>query len=49
MTSERPYARAMTPAEALTELADHAGTQFDPVIVDALLGVLERRRLRNAA
>jgi two-component system, cell cycle response regulator len=49
MTSDRPYARAMTPAEALTELADHAGTQFDPVIVDALLGVLERRRLQNAA
>jgi HD-GYP domain-containing protein (c-di-GMP phosphodiesterase class II) len=49
MTSDRPYARAMTPAEALTELADHAGTQFDPVVVDALLRVLERRRLQNAA
>jgi HD-GYP domain-containing protein (c-di-GMP phosphodiesterase class II) len=49
MTSERPYAHGMSPAEARAELAAHAGTQFDPAIVEALLRVLDRRRLRSAA
>ena len=49
MTSERPYAGRMSPAEARTELAQHAGTQFDPAIVEALLRVLDRRLLQNAA
>lgn len=36
ITSERPYARARSHAEALAELAAHAGTQFDRECVDAL-------------
>jgi diguanylate cyclase (GGDEF)-like protein len=35
MTSERPYRGAMTDAEALAELHACAGTQFDPMVVDA--------------
>ncbi len=35
MTSDRPYSRARTVAEALQELRDCAGTQFDPVVVEA--------------
>jgi len=40
MTSDRPYRRAFTPREALRELADKAGTQFDPAVVDALRDIL---------
>ena len=36
MTSDRPYRRAMEPAKAVTELAKHAGTQFDETVVAAL-------------
>jgi PAS domain S-box-containing protein/diguanylate cyclase (GGDEF)-like protein len=37
MTSDRPYRAAMPLAAALDELRDHAGRQFDPAVVDALL------------
>ncbi len=40
MTEERPYRRALTQAEAIAELERGSGTQFDPVVVDALLDVL---------
>ena len=40
MTADRPYRRALTPAEARNELARHRGTQFDPEAVDAFLECL---------
>ncbi|MEA2171822.1 MAG: hypothetical protein QOF76_5122, partial [Solirubrobacteraceae bacterium] len=40
MTSDRPYRKAMSFARAVEELRKHAGTQFDPKVVDALLEVL---------
>ncbi len=40
MTSDRPYRRALPPEVAQAELLAHAGTQFDPLVVDALLAVL---------
>jgi response regulator RpfG family c-di-GMP phosphodiesterase len=36
MTSDRPYRGAMTPQAAREELWLHAGTQFDPAVVEAL-------------
>jgi hypothetical protein len=36
LTSERPYRRAFTSAEALEELQRGAGIQFDPLVVEAL-------------
>ena len=42
MTTTRPYRKAMPVAAALTELAKHAGTQFDPRVVDALSTVVCR-------
>ena len=43
MTSDRPYRDAMPRKQARAELRMHAGSQFDPQVVDALLEVLERR------
>jgi diguanylate cyclase (GGDEF)-like protein len=35
MTSTRPYSKAISSTEALIELHRHAGTQFDPDVVEA--------------
>jgi two-component system cell cycle response regulator len=43
MTSERPYQLPLDRAEALAELRRCAGTQFDPVVVDAFCRVSERQ------
>ena len=37
MTSDRPYRAALPDAVAHEELRKHAGSQFDPPVVDALL------------
>jgi GAF domain-containing protein len=42
MTCDRPYRRAMDPREALREIRDGAGTQFDPAVVTALMDALTR-------
>jgi HD-GYP domain-containing protein (c-di-GMP phosphodiesterase class II) len=39
MTSERPYRKSLTLAEALAEVKRCSGTQFDPVISDVLLKI----------
>jgi HD-GYP domain-containing protein (c-di-GMP phosphodiesterase class II) len=41
MTSDRSYRSAMSVEEAVAELRRASGTQFDPVVVDALVGSLE--------
>jgi diguanylate cyclase (GGDEF)-like protein len=43
MTTDRPYRKAMPRKAARAELRLHAGSQFDPHVIDALLEVLERR------
>jgi HD-GYP domain-containing protein (c-di-GMP phosphodiesterase class II) len=42
MTSDRPYQRAMSHADALAELRRCAGGQFDPEVVDAFCRAGER-------
>lgn len=37
MTTGRAYRKGLTPATAIAELRAHAGTQFDPAVVDAFL------------
>jgi HD-GYP domain-containing protein (c-di-GMP phosphodiesterase class II) len=37
MTTERPYGDVLSQDEALRELTESAGKQFDPVVVDAML------------
>lgn len=36
MTTDRPYRARLTPSTAMAELADNAGSQFDPDVVEAL-------------
>jgi putative nucleotidyltransferase with HDIG domain len=40
MTSGRPYRAALTPRDALAQLASGSGTQFDPHVVAAFLEIL---------
>jgi len=40
MTSDRPYREQLTPQEAVRELVECCGKQFDPTIVDHFLAVL---------
>jgi len=40
MTSQRPYQRSLTDVEACMELQRYAGSQYDPLFVDAFLCML---------
>jgi HD-GYP domain-containing protein (c-di-GMP phosphodiesterase class II) len=42
MTSDRPYRPAMPLRAAVAELEANAGTQFDPRVVEALIGIVGR-------
>ncbi|MBI2690559.1 MAG: HD-GYP domain-containing protein [Solirubrobacterales bacterium] len=42
MTSDRPYRESLAEAAGRAEMTLHAGTQFDPEVVVALLSVLDR-------
>ncbi len=44
MTSERPYRGSVTEANAIEELSRCAGTQFDPMVVEAFCRVIARER-----
>jgi putative nucleotidyltransferase with HDIG domain len=43
MISDRPYRRAFAPRQALRVLEDGRGTQWDPEVVDAMIGMFTRR------
>lgn len=49
MTSDRPYRAAMDHGEAFAELTAHAGTQFDPQVIEVLVGYLYGRRQAGLA
>ena len=44
MTSDRPYRNKMTHEEAVTELLDCKGTQFDPKIVDIFMSIFSKKQ-----
>jgi diguanylate cyclase (GGDEF)-like protein/putative nucleotidyltransferase with HDIG domain len=41
MSSDRPYRKALSPMSMVDELKKHAGSQFDPLIVDKVLKMVE--------
>ena len=49
MTAGRPYRDARAPEHALAELRRCAGSQFDPVVVEAWCAAYERRTMPAAA
>ena len=53
MVSDRPYRKALTAEQVLQELADGAGTQWDPDVVEAFSGILSQDHkhlsMRNSA
>ena len=49
MTTTRVYRVAMPHEDAVAELRQHAGTQFDPVVVEALISVVEHRKPRSSS
>lgn len=42
MTTDRPYRKAVPVEQALDEIINHSGTQFDPVCAALLVDVIER-------
>jgi diguanylate cyclase (GGDEF)-like protein/PAS domain S-box-containing protein len=53
MVSDRPYRKGMSPDDVLLELANGAGSQWDPAVVAAFSGILSADRkhlvMRNSA
>jgi diguanylate cyclase (GGDEF)-like protein len=49
MVSDRPYRKAMRHSDAMSQLTSNAGTQFDPEVVEALVGYLFGRRQAGLA
>jgi putative two-component system response regulator len=41
LVSERPYKKAFSHGEAVKIIRDSRGTQFDPVLTDVFVGVME--------
>jgi|LSQX01.3.fsa_nt_gb HD-GYP domain-containing protein (c-di-GMP phosphodiesterase class II) len=44
MTSDRVYRKALSREHAIKELVENAGTQFDPVIVNVFVNILQREK-----
>lgn len=44
MTENRVYRKAMTHAEAVAELSNEAGKQFDPLVVNAFLKIIKEEK-----
>jgi len=50
MTSDRPYRKAMSPRDAIAEIRRCSGTQFDPVLAEQFIEMLESQQIQpNAA
>jgi diguanylate cyclase (GGDEF)-like protein len=45
MLSERKYRPKLSPEEMVKELADKAGTQFDPMLVSLFFDIIEKQKL----
>jgi putative nucleotidyltransferase with HDIG domain len=45
MSSNRPYRKALSPQEAIQELREKAGTQFDPQIVEAFCAAFAKGKI----
>lgn len=46
MTTDRPYRKALPTCVAVTEIRRNAGTQFDPVAVEAFLSIVDASEMK---
>jgi HD-GYP domain-containing protein (c-di-GMP phosphodiesterase class II) len=46
MTSDRPYRRALSKMSALDELIWYGGSQFDPIIANILIKMIQGQQIR---
>ena len=44
MTSDRPYRKALTTGDAISELRKNSGTQFDPLVVSVFVDIVKNDR-----
>ena len=47
LITERPYKQAWSPAQTLSHMQNHAGTDFDPLVIASLTEVLDARNQAN--
>ena len=45
MMTEQPGRKSLSPEEIITELADHAGKKFDPMMVSLYFDIIEKKKL----
>lgn len=43
MSSDRPYRKALPPQDVISEIKNHSGSQFDPIVVEAAIKMIERQ------
>lgn len=48
LTHQRPYKRAWTPEDAVTQIQRDAGTRYDPAVVEAFIRIVEQRTAQSA-
>ncbi len=49
MISDRPYRKAMSPLDAIEEITWNAGSQFDPIVSNTLIRLVQQQGFREAA
>ncbi|MGE0269083.1 MAG: HD-GYP domain-containing protein [Candidatus Omnitrophota bacterium] len=47
MTSDRPYKKRLSFQEAVKEVKFNSGTQFDPKVAEAFIGLTKQKKFRN--
>jgi len=47
MTVERPYKKRLPVGEAIAELKRNSGTQFDPKVISAFVGLSKLKKFRK--
>ena len=47
MVHDRPYKKKLSFDEAIVELKRNSGTQFDPHVVKAFIGLAKQKKFRN--